>query len=426
VSSDRFALALVPLALGLASCALVMSFGDHTAGYRIRGTVDGLERADGTVTLLLNGGDPLEVAGDGMFAFVVPDGTRYVVTVQKDPPGHVCTVVGGAGTIDAADATVVVHCPGTNPTTADAASDVPVTPRCGADAEAGAVELVPSAGGVLAIAVDANHAYFLAEGLGIRRVPKAGGFVQPIVSTEIPDPTLGLGIDDTSLYAANWSGAGPGALRVNKDDGGTTALDTCNTGAAIVSDTTHAFWVTRTCAVEGRVRGALKSGVGGFTNISKAFDGSGLLPRQTGMIALDSTRVFWSVGANVFTLLRTDTEATPQGIGTFGTGVRGLAVDDLVYVLADDGLHAIKKTGGFPVWTDVTLAGTGVAGLTVRDGFVYAADRVNARIVRLKNDGTDRRTVAVGQDGPSAIAVDECFVYWSTSGSGGSVRRAPR
>lgn len=115
-------------ALGLVSCGIFVSFGDydtaeHIAGeggdglHAVTGTVDGLEGA--TVTLLLNGGSPVDVAGDGTFAFpaVLAEGEEYAVKVKQDPPRHACTVVSPTTKISAGDATgVAVHCPSTDAT----------------------------------------------------------------------------------------------------------------------------------------------------------------------------------------------------------------------------------------------------------------------------------------------------------------------
>lgn len=67
----------------------------------VGGTVSGLV-AGTAVTLQLNGGDSLAVAGNGTFEFSRELGTDdgYDVTVQVQPSRATCTVSNGSGTID--------------------------------------------------------------------------------------------------------------------------------------------------------------------------------------------------------------------------------------------------------------------------------------------------------------------------------------
>jgi environmental stress-induced protein Ves len=81
--------------------------------YSIGGTVSGL--AGGRVVLQNNGGDPVEVAGNGAFTFPtqIASGGTYNVTVRTSPsnPTQSCTVANGSGTVGAAAVTnVVVNC----------------------------------------------------------------------------------------------------------------------------------------------------------------------------------------------------------------------------------------------------------------------------------------------------------------------------
>ena len=81
-----------------------------TNTYKIGGMVSGLA---GSVVLQNNGGDDLTVANSGAFEFATQlvVGKNYAVTVKTNPPGQLCTVDAGSGTItDAAITSIKVTC----------------------------------------------------------------------------------------------------------------------------------------------------------------------------------------------------------------------------------------------------------------------------------------------------------------------------
>jgi len=79
--------------------------------YSVGGRVSGLR---GTLVLSLNGdrtGLTIDTDGSFMFDTRLADGSAYQVTVLTQPSGQTCTVTGGSGTINGADATgVTVQC----------------------------------------------------------------------------------------------------------------------------------------------------------------------------------------------------------------------------------------------------------------------------------------------------------------------------
>lgn len=78
---------------------------------KIGGTVTGLNGAG--LVLQDNGGDDLALSVDGSFAFETPvaSGTAYSVSVLSNPPGRICTVTNGSGTVAATNvSTVMVTC----------------------------------------------------------------------------------------------------------------------------------------------------------------------------------------------------------------------------------------------------------------------------------------------------------------------------
>lgn len=81
------------------------------ATFAVGGSVSGLQT--GTVVLRNNGSDDLPLATDGVFRFPtgLPSGSAYSIVVASEPPGQICEVVNGAGTVGQADVNdVVVAC----------------------------------------------------------------------------------------------------------------------------------------------------------------------------------------------------------------------------------------------------------------------------------------------------------------------------
>jgi hypothetical protein len=309
----------------------------------------------------------------------------------------------------------------------DAEADA--APICeGRDADAGPETLLTDAGNVLGIAVDDTHVYLIAEGLGLRRIPKGGGAVQPIVPyAKIPDPPA-LTIDNASLYVANYSGNASGIQRISKLDAGVQVLDNCNSALGVAVDSTHAFWLTRCSTTDTRVRGGLKGAAPDqWTNLSTQIEAGRLVPHEDGVVALDATTVFWSDDRTVYSLARTANNATPFAVQTFPGLVRGLAVADKVYALTTAGISSVPKIGGLATPVANVVAGTIPGGLLERDGRLFVVDTSGKAILRMKTDGTDRRTLARDQEKPSLLALDACFVYWFVDDVNGSaIRRAPR
>jgi hypothetical protein len=82
------------------------------ATYTIGGTLDGL-RPGRSITLQDNGNDSVVVAANGVFAFSakLASGSAYDVTILVRPPGEMCAVTGGTGTVGSANVTdVAVSC----------------------------------------------------------------------------------------------------------------------------------------------------------------------------------------------------------------------------------------------------------------------------------------------------------------------------
>jgi hypothetical protein len=112
---------IAALLLASMGCASASGSTGATAQYTVGGTVSGLS---GALVLADNGGDRLNLRGSGTFTFNRPlvDGAAYNVTVVTSPARQTCTVLGGLGTVVAADVTGVTVACATNapPLAADA------------------------------------------------------------------------------------------------------------------------------------------------------------------------------------------------------------------------------------------------------------------------------------------------------------------
>jgi 6-phosphogluconolactonase (cycloisomerase 2 family) len=81
----------VSLPTGAGSPSTVTS----SVSYAIGGNVSGL--SGGSLTLTLNGANPLVVTGNGAFTFPATVSTTYAVVVSSQPVGQTCTVSNGSG-----------------------------------------------------------------------------------------------------------------------------------------------------------------------------------------------------------------------------------------------------------------------------------------------------------------------------------------
>jgi hypothetical protein len=95
------AFTVVGVAIAMSGCNLT-AVPTQTVG----GAVSGLS---GSVTLRINGADPLTLSADGRFTFStpLPQGTTYAVAVQTQPAGGTCAVNQGSGLVNTANITTV-------------------------------------------------------------------------------------------------------------------------------------------------------------------------------------------------------------------------------------------------------------------------------------------------------------------------------
>ncbi|MCL7960305.1 MAG: hypothetical protein M8861_08950, partial [marine benthic group bacterium] len=113
MSSRHRVLALIGLVLsaGLSAGCSGDDGVSPPATYAVGGSVSGIQT--GTLVLRNNGSDEVSLATDGIFQFPtgLPPGSAYTIEVATEPPGQVCEVVNGTGTVGQDDVDdVVVAC----------------------------------------------------------------------------------------------------------------------------------------------------------------------------------------------------------------------------------------------------------------------------------------------------------------------------
>jgi hypothetical protein len=376
--------------------------------YAIGGTVVGLSGTSTTqpLTLVNNGQDPVRITSNGAFLFATPQpsGSNYAVTVAIQPSGQTCSVLGGAGKVDAAEVrSVSIQCvAGAWRSRVLAGSGVGrTTDGIGTTAEfaapAGSV-LMPSgqllvaevAGSVIrrvsptnalvntysggslpgysdsattrsasyrapyAMAVDRSGNVYIADSGNhvIRRIDAFSGMVTTLAGTG---------------QAGTQNGPGPVA-RFNSPQG--VAVDAA--GTVYVADTGN--HVIRRIAADGSV--TTLAGTLGTPGYADGAAGAALFRGPSGVAVDASGQIYVSDGLNgtirmvslsgqVSTLAGNGKQGDSDGVGQGARFANPTALFvDAQYVLyiADSGNHKVKTLQVFNgVGTVQTLAGTGLA-----------------------------------------------------------------
>jgi hypothetical protein len=368
--------------------------------FTLGGTVTGLTAGG---LLLLNSEQGLNVpanASSFVFGAALASGSPYRVTVEAQPPGLVCTVGNGSGTVAASNVTdVVVVC-----------SAVAPAPTVSTLAGNGSPGFVDGSGAAASFAqpsgvgVDAKGNVYVADQLNnaIRKISAAG------LATTLAGGGKGDFVDGNA-----------DAAKFNNPSG--IAVD--SGGNVYVADTTnHAI---RMISPAGLVSTLAGNGAPGFVN------GSGVAAsfnNPVGVAVDSSGNVYVADSSNhairkingkgvVTTLAGNGNRGFVNGTGTAASfnSPTGVAVDGggNVYV-ADRGNHLIRKIS--PAGVVVYLAGSGIAGfvngigieasfngptgVTVDgSGNVHVADQLNHVIRKISPAGVVSTLVGSGKPG---------------------------
>jgi sugar lactone lactonase YvrE len=244
----------------------------------------------------------------------------------------------------------------------------------------------------------------------------ADGGCQPVVvASGLGDPT-GIAVDGERLY---WSSPQTGAIHSMGLDGGTRALVVADAGAPHYLERVNddLYW-TDSRATIGSVHARMLP-AGTIRSIATKQD------HATGITVVGAT-VYWtlqyidSIGRSL-----PDGGVAVTGGACFGEDIAHDATHLFVASpCAGDGILRFELDG-----TGSMLLAPGndkewFAGLALDGDTLYVTRREANRVEKMKKTGGPLEVIAVGQQRPLGIAVDDRAIYWANSGAGTIMRLA--
>jgi hypothetical protein len=278
------------------------------------------------------------------------------------------------------------------------------------------VVLADGQGTPWAIAVDGTHVYWSVwtNPGRIRRVPRDGGLVQTLATSEaLPD-----GLALTSSHVV-WANTGGDTIRTVPLNGGAVeTLATVSAGskpAGVAVSDTHAFWTNWSTGNVQRV--ALTGGTPEDLSTGNS------LPHR---IATDGIYVWWTnIGDNA--VRRVDTGGGGGiSVADGQDAALGVAIDSANVYWTNQGDRAISRSSfANGAITVLAEAATTPAGIAVDDTYVYFTEgHPTGSVSRVLKTGGTPETLATNQGSPLYIAVDAVSVYWTNREAGQVMRLA--
>lgn len=291
----------------------------------------------------------------------------------------------------------------------------------GGGCEAGACLPVTIASGLTSpadLAVDEAAVYFAENGQTLRRINTDGGGMK-VLATE-PSGLRGITVTDTEVY---WTSEGDGGSvrRANKADGSGAQGLASNQGSLLLRtalDATHVYYSSRGAATIMRV--ARSGMVAPETLVSGDIGPTA--------VAVDGTYFYWTTVDTVGTAgkvsaRRKDLAAGPVDVAT-GLSVPGAMVLDTNSVYwTDYKAGTIRGTGKPGIGGGIVTLGTNQSGpnaLSIDATSVYWGTFVGESVFRIAKGAAAPQPVALAQTSVTAVANDDCCIYWTARGSGSS------
>jgi hypothetical protein len=297
----------------------------------------------------------------------------------------------------------------------------------------GAPEVVArAAAGAVGLVLVGGYAYYTLPTLGlVMRVRLAGGLPQ-VVTSQVTYPVL-VTSDGAALYVtAGVENKGTvSKVALAPGDAGPTAPVTLADGLAhprgIVAAGGYVYWVDFTDGtllraadhLEEPPRGPVEAGVDGAAGRPSDGAAEGATADTTDAPSDGAAR---DAGDGV-------TDGTAHGAARDAAdgvtdGPADGAARDAADGPADGAADGTAHGAAAPTISRLASGLTNPSDLTLRDGFVYLADRVG-HLVRVPHGGGNPQTVVPDAHGvPYGVATDGLSLYWTTLGDGG-VFKAP-
>jgi hypothetical protein len=266
------------------------------------------------------------------------------------------------------------------------------------------------------IALDATSVYWGDQGPDanqIRTIPKAGGSVAVLATTE--QPPGNLAVDDTHVYWSEDVGVTTTLYSIAKTGGPSAPKQLAMTGAGACSglsvDADTIYWSAGPWIFSLPKGGAPAPTEFAMPDLVQDIDRRAVLA--------DQDRVYWLEGNKLIVSVPKKSGSSPKKVFPLYNSARRFVVGEYAIFLGDPfgtpqdsgELVAVPKNGGAP--TVLVAANEGVPEIAASSSCVYWTTSQNGNRLRaIPKLGGDPLTIAPVGGAGAVIAADESGVYW--------------
>ena len=272
------------------------------------------------------------------------------------------------------------------------------------------------------IAVDTSSVYWntndaIVGNDSVNKVPLGGGPPTTLVSNDTIDGNIA--VDASSVYWVRLTFSVTNSawyiMAVPLDGGSPTTLAE---GSGLVGDAGNVYWITGS--------GLMKASLGGGTPTTVAS-----IPSSFFSMAVDATHTYWTTLGTLDDSYQHSTDGTvmkaPFGGGTPTTIAsaqdtpHNLVVDATsAYWIAGGSVTKASLDGGSPITlTSGMVSHSYAASIAVDTSYVYWTNGAflysGGAVMKVPIGGGTATTLAIAQDTPWGIAVDDSSVYWAAN-----------